>query len=149
MKNKTRFLIPFAVVAIAMLSFQGCAKDQAGSPTLGVNMNAAPASVQTSAGGQVTTDLASAAQQALSDFATAQSGNANLTWSLGQAFNAYTTVAKTADDVKALVAQWTASSSTPIAQRIADLFDNAPGTATQKMQTLASAAIAVAGANSP
>ena len=96
--------------------------------------------LKNSAAGQVGQGLDVAAQQALAAYAKAKIVGVDYVWGLEQAFNAYATLVKTQDDVKALVAQWDGTASEGLADRLASLFGASSGTTTERMFALARAA---------
>ena len=101
--------------------------------------------------GIVGTDFQKAAAEALQAYADYKAGNGNMTWALSKMFNAYSLYAKTAPDVKALVAAWTgnAGDSRALMDRLARIFAASSAPPEVKMAALAEVAQSVAANKGP
>lgn len=99
-----------------------------------------------SAGAVLGTDLATDAAQAVQAFVEFQGGNTDMAWALHQGFLAYQDVVKSAADVKAIAKAWTGNTgdSNKLADRLARIFGQAPGTPAQKTAALAKVVRSVA-----
>jgi hypothetical protein len=124
------FLVPLLCFGLVTGSLTSCSSTSAVAPT-----------ITNSAVGKVGTDLNTAAQQALADYANVKANGVDYVWALGQMFNTYATVATTRADVEALVAQWGGTKDQSTANRIADLFGGSSGRTTTRMLALGQAAL--------
>lgn len=124
-------LVPIALLCCVSLGFVSCTSDQVAK---------VDPMITNSSVGTVGTDLNTAAQQALADYAKVKTNGVDYIWGLQEAFNAYGTIIKTQADVKALVAAWDGTKNDNLADRLATLFGASTGTTADRMATLARAA---------
>lgn len=114
------------LLIIPLISFSGCAD--------------VPTIQQDSPVAHVGQDLGADAIAAIADWAHVSTGGVDYAWAVSAGLDAYKDIAKTAADVKALVAVWTAGKGTALADRLALLFQTSSGTPAQKLAAIAQAA---------